>query len=107
MSDTVFFSWQSDSPAKTNKNFIEDALRKAIRDLGKSDDELVEAPRPIKLDKDTSGVSGSPSIVDTIFQKIEECAVFVPVLTFVGKTDEDRPVAGGTSVVDRNTARAS
>lgn len=106
MSDTVFFSWQSNSPAKTNRSFIEDALKKAIRDLGKRDDELVKAPRPIKLDKDTSGVPGSPAIVDTIFTKIAECGVFVPDLTFVGKTDEDRPIANPNVLIEYGWALA-
>ena len=37
------------------------------------------------------GVAGSPPIVDTIFRKIEQAAVFVPDLTFVGKRLDGRP----------------
>ncbi|MCK5798941.1 MAG: hypothetical protein KAI47_17235, partial [Deltaproteobacteria bacterium] len=32
---TVFYSWQSDRPNKTNRGFIGDALKRAVRDLGK------------------------------------------------------------------------
>ncbi len=54
MAITVFYSWQSDTAAKMNRNFIEDALKKAIKALGR-DLEIQEALRDeeIRLDKDT------------------------------------------------------
>ena len=69
----VFYSWQSDLPGKTNRNFIEDALKRAIKKVNKDGEVQLEAAP----DRDTKGVPGSPSIVDTIFTKIRECAVFV------------------------------
>src|SRR5206468_3441435 len=38
------------------------------------------------LDKDTQGVPGSPPIAQTILAKIDNSAVFVADLTFVGKS---------------------
>ena len=89
MPDKIFYSWQSDRPNKTNRSFIEDALKKAIRNLGQAENEIYNSPRP-ELDKDTKGVAGSPPIADTIFKKIEECAVFVPDLTFCAETEKGR-----------------
>lgn len=40
----------------------------------------------VELDKDTKGVAGSPPIAQTILKKIEECAIFVADLTFVGES---------------------
>jgi hypothetical protein len=40
----------------------------------------------VVIDKDTKGVAGSPPIAETILKKIEECAVFVADLTFVGES---------------------
>ena len=76
MASTVFYSWQSDTPAKSNRNFIEDALEKAIKALGR-DVEIQEALRDeeIRLDKDTKGVPGIPPIADVIFEKISKCQV--------------------------------
>ncbi len=82
---TVFYSWQSDTAPSLNRNFIEKALLEALKRLA-SDATLESALRDTKveLDKDTKGVAGSPPIAETILRKIEECAVFVADLTFVG-----------------------
>ena len=107
MPDTVFYSWQSDRPNSTNRGFIEDALEKAIRELGQDDNELYKPPRAeVELDKDTKGVSGSPPIADTIFKKIEECAVFVPDLTFCGETKRGRPMPNPNVLIEYGWALA-
>lgn len=84
---TVFYSWQSDTPSKLNRNFIEDALREALKRLH-SDATLENALRDtaVELDKDTKGVAGSPPIVETILSKIDDCAVFIADVTFVGES---------------------
>lgn len=84
---TVFYSWQSDSPSKHNLTFIEDALNEALRRLN-ADAILITALRNVRveLDRDTFGVPGSPPIADTILRKIEDCAVFVADLSFVGES---------------------
>ena len=86
---TVFYSWQSDTPSNLNRNFIEKAIQEALKRLH-SDATLENALRDatVELDKDTQGVAGSPPIADTILKKIEECAVFVADLTFVGESKE-------------------
>ena len=82
---TVFYSWQSDSPANLNRNFIEKALLEVLKRLH-SDATLENALRDatLELDKDTQGIAGSPPIAETILRKIEDCAVFVADLSFVG-----------------------
>lgn len=51
----IFYSWQSDLASKTNRYFILDTLKKAVKTLGKDDDLEVE---PV-IDRDTQGVAGS------------------------------------------------
>lgn len=101
MSKTVFYSWQSDSPSGTNRNFIESVLNKAIEKIS-GDVDLEEAMREadVVLDKDTKGVPGSPPIVDTILNKISQCAVFVPDLTFVGRTDAGRLIPNPNVLIE-------
>ena len=107
MPDKIFYSWQSDRPNSTNRRFIEDALKKAILMLGQDDNELYKPPRAeIELDKDTKDVSGSPPIADTIFKKIEECAVFVPDLTFCGETKRGRPMPNPNVLIEYGWALA-
>jgi hypothetical protein len=91
MTIRIFYSWQTDIDSKLNRNFIEDALEKAVKKLGK-DVEIQEALREetIEIDKDTKGVPGTPPIVETIFNKISACGIFLPDLTFVGKSEDGR-----------------
>lgn len=87
---TVFYSWQSDSPTKTNRYFIQDALDKAVKALASKGNIAVD---PV-VDRDTRNVAGAPKIVDTILDKIDTAAVFVADVTLVaktpGKTAKDR-----------------
>jgi hypothetical protein len=82
---SVFFSWQSDSNKKTNLNFIEECLRKAVKEISREESII------IILDRDTKGVGGSPSIVDTILKKIRSCDVFVWDGTIINKTARFTP----------------
>jgi hypothetical protein len=93
---TVFYSWQSDTPSKANRNFIEKALREALKRLH-SDATVEPALREasLELDKDTQGVAGSPPITETILAKIAGCTVFVADLTFVGQSLEAMTRASG------------
>ncbi|WP_348270069.1 hypothetical protein P8936_06470 [Edaphobacter paludis] len=88
MSQSVFFSWQSDTVSKVGRNFIEQALNRAVGAIN-SDLEIQDADRPdtpsLLVDKDTQGVAGSPSIVDTILGKIDGALCFVGDLTFVAQ----------------------
>jgi len=87
MAVTVFFSWQSDRPAKTCKSFIEDALEKAVKRIS---NELI-VDEPIRIDRDTEGVSGTPPIFDTICKKIEAAAATVSDVTFVSSRPKGEP----------------
>jgi hypothetical protein len=89
MPSTVFFSWQADTATKVGRNFIERALERAAARIG-DDTNVEEAVRDLEIDRDTRGVPGSPPIVDTIFRKIDNAAVFVPDLTFIGSRLDGR-----------------
>lgn len=71
---TVFFSWQSDN--KGARNFISAALEKVqkkLKGIG------VESA----IDRDTSGIPGSPDIARAIFDKIDACDIFVADVSFI------------------------
>ncbi len=86
MANTVFFSWQSDTPTREGRNFVERALRTAVDTIAK-DAAVEEAVRDgLEVDKDTKGVPGCPPIFDTILAKIDSAAIFVPDLTFVARS---------------------
>ena len=102
MLSTIFYSWQSDSDKKVNRNFIEDALKKAIRRLTRNEYVLsaMRDDNSVELDKDTQGVPGSPPIVDTILEKISQAAVFVPDLTFVGQSSAGRQLPNPNVLIE-------
>jgi hypothetical protein len=86
----VFWSWQADTPGKTGRHFVRDALSEAI-DALKADKDIIEpsereARDALELDHDRQGVSGSPDLAATIFRKIDETAVFIADVTAVGTT---------------------
>ena len=84
MANTVFYSWQKDTPENIGFDFIEEALKAALNELH-TDITLDKAARELELDRDTKNIPGQPPIADTIFRKIDSAAVFVPDLTFVGE----------------------
>src|SRR5690242_16355158 len=77
---TVFYAWQSDSPSRDNRNFIESALEQSFKNLHKSG-KVQSSPR---LDKDTKDIPGIPDIANTILDKIRVADVFVADVSFVG-----------------------
>ena len=86
MPSNVFYSWQSDLANTLNRSLIRKALDDAISKINHDFD----IDEPIRIDQDTQGVSGSPPITETIFKKIDECAVFIPDVSFVSGADETR-----------------
>jgi len=80
----IFYSWQTDAPRKTNKNFIYDTLLLAVKKV-KSDMNISEAERDgIEVDQDTQGVLGSPDIVRVIFDKIAKSNLVIADVSLVG-----------------------
>lgn len=73
----IFYSWQSDLPNTTNRGFIESALEKAILNINK------ETNIPLAIDKDTSNKAGSPDIAHTIFEKIDDCFLFIADISLI------------------------
>lgn len=82
----VFYSWQSDLPNSANRGLIGTALENAARSIHNDDSIEVE---PV-VDRDTSGVPGSPDIASTIFAKIEQAQVFVCDISIINSESQTR-----------------
>ncbi len=85
----IFFSWQSDLPEKTNRGFIENALKKAAQEIRNDNSIHIE---PV-IDRDTLGIPGSPDIAATIFSKIDECQIFVCDCSIINQENAGRKVS--------------
>lgn len=103
MAHTAFFAWQLDTPAEQNKKFIWNALTSATKAIASSA-VPEESPRP---ESDTGGVAGSPNIVDTIFNRIRDCAFFVADLTFTSKTESGKVVPNPNVLIELGYAARS
>lgn len=69
----IFFSWQSDLDSKNHRNYIEKCIKKSIKSLNKED----VLHLYFEYDRDTLGLSGSPDITSSIFDKIKKCTLFI------------------------------
>ena len=103
MATTIFYSWQSDTSPKANRNFIKDALERAIQRVGRS----LAVEEALRLDQDTKDVPGSPEIANTILQKIDACGLFVPDLTFVATTNNRKHVPNPNVLIELGYAMKS
>src|SRR5262245_60249296 len=99
---TVFYSWQSDSPNSVNRGFIADCLERALKEV-RVDEELRLDPC---LDRDTSGVPGSPDIAATIFEKIGAADIFVADVTFINPPGSKRRTPNPNVMVELGYAAA-
>jgi hypothetical protein len=110
---TIFFSWQADTDRKTGKNLVHRALEAALvqlhseADVEDADRSEASADEKHEVDMDTKGVPGSPSIVDTIFAKIDVAAVFVADLTFVANRLDGRPMPNPNVLIEYGWALKS
>ncbi len=75
----VFYSWQSWTDEGANRNFIEDCLERAIKEIRKDGSLKVD---PV-IDRDTQNVPGVADIANTILDKVAEAAVFVGDVSLV------------------------
>lgn len=71
MKVSIFYSWQSDLPIKTNRFFIEDSIKKSLKVINK-DNRMIAC-----IDRDTKDTFGSPDIRDSVFHKINHSRFFV------------------------------
>lgn len=76
---TVFYSWQASLPNKTNRGLIRNCIEKAIKDINKD----ISIESRVSLDSDTSNTPGSPDIIHTILNKINDSSIFIADVSLV------------------------
>ena len=74
----IFYSWQSDLPNKDNRSFIQGCIDKVKKKYKNTFE--------IEADRDTKNRTGSPDITATIFEKIDDCDVFIADISIVNKS---------------------
>lgn len=78
----IFYSWQSDIP--DTRKIINPCLKKAVGQLNKKLD--LGFTLELRIDSDTKGKTGSPSIIDTVLDKIDKCDIFIADVTIINSS---------------------
>lgn len=86
MEMTIFFSWQSDIKNEINQSFIQDALESVTSHI-RDDDSISIDP---VIDRDTKNIPGTPDINLTIFEKIDNCKIFIADVTIINSKHKGR-----------------
>lgn len=79
MKNHIFYSWQSDLPNNNNRNFIENCIRKVLKELNRSETFDIE----FCIDRDTKNEMGTPDIANTIFKKINKSKLFIADVSII------------------------
>ena len=91
----VFFSWQSDLDAKTNRNIIGDC----IKDICKKNNLL--------YDEATKDRCGSPDIARSIEEKIRLADIFVADVTVINAESQSKPTPNPNVLFELGIAQAT
>ena len=106
MPNTIFFSWQADTPNECGRGFLKEVLEEVCSDLS-TETNLSEALRNITVDSDTQGIAGQPPVAATIFEKIDTASVFVADMTFAGRRIDGRPTPNPNVLIEYGWALRS
>lgn len=87
MNYTVFYSWQSDLENRFNRSFIQEVIEKATKIFSQDESFSLDAV----VDRDTYGIAGSPSIVESITGKIAKSDIFVCDISIINSLSAGRP----------------
>ncbi|KZK92545.1 MULTISPECIES: hypothetical protein [unclassified Pseudovibrio] len=77
----IFWSWQSDTPSETNKNFVRGILNEIAADLTAEVEASSENSRDVEVLSDTQGHTGAVAIADAILEQIENSDLFIADVT--------------------------
>ena len=77
---TIFYSWQSRTEVKYNKNFIKDCIESACKKIEKSNNLNVQEINFL-VQEGITREPGSPPVADTILDRITNCDLFIADLS--------------------------
>ena len=103
MKNTIFYSWQSDLPNKTNRGFLESCLKNVPRELEKIGPFSVE----FTIDRDTKNEPGTPDITESIFKKIEKSKIFIADISIINSESTGRKTPNPNVLIELGYAARS
>ncbi len=80
----IFYSWQTNTDAKYNRSFILSCIEGAVKKV-KQSLQLKDSELQLVIDRDTKNIPGSPEIMNTIRDKINNSDIFIGDVSVVNK----------------------
>ena len=84
---TIFYSWQSRTETKYNKNFIKDCIESACKKLEKGDRPNLKGITFL-VQEGVTREPGSPPVADTILKRISDSDLFIADLSVTDSPDK-------------------
>jgi hypothetical protein len=103
MNNTIFYSWQSDLPNANNRSFIESCLQQAVKQLS----DLGQFSVELNVDRDTLNEPDTPSIIESIFTKIDSAKIFVADISIINQGGTGRKTPNPNVLVELGYAAKS
>jgi len=75
----IFYSWQSSLPNSTNRGFIKSCIEKTLKEINND----ISLESRVSIDSDTINVPGSPDIINTILNKIDNSDIFIADVSII------------------------
>ncbi|WP_330443302.1 hypothetical protein [Flavobacterium sp. C4GT6] len=94
----VFYSWQSDLPNKTNRSFIENCLKDALKTIFENNNTISEC----FIESDSRNETGTPELANTIFSKIDSCDIFLSDISLISNASIFNKVSQTRKVCNPN-----
>ena len=86
MKVNIFYSWQSDLPNNKNRGLIDNCIAKAVKQLGSTCSQVTE----FAIEMDSRNTSGTPDLVSSIFEKIDDCDIFIADISIINFDSKER-----------------
>lgn len=92
----IFYSWQSDLPSKTNRQFIKNSLEAAMNDIH-ADNKIIS---DWSIESDSRGEIGTPELASRIFAKIDQCDIFVADISIINPNIDFRKTSNPNVLIE-------
>ena len=103
MNNSIFYSWQSDLPNKTNRGFIESCLTRVLKDL----ENIAPFSIEFTIDRDTKNEPGTPDIMESIYKKIEKSKIFIADISIINSESTGKKTPNPNVLIELGYAARS
>lgn len=93
---SIFYSWQSDLPNNTNRQYIMSCLKKTMKVIHKDNITISDWT----IESDSRGESGTPELANSIFSKIDQCDIFIADVSIINQGENSRKTCNPNVLIE-------